>query len=318
MTYSIEQFIQEASALPPIPQTAQKALALIRAPETNATALAEVLSSDQVMSAQALRWANSAYYGMEGRIATVRQAIVVLGMDIIREAIMNSSVSGHFDRELPGYGLEKGQLWDHALGTAIGARMISNHCRLHIDEEAYFAGLLCDIGKLVFDKHLREIDLNRAEWERHSFLEVERACFGMDHASLGAELACHWQLPQEQVTAITFHHEPQLATGCRELAAVIHVANVSMKVLGIGVGIDGLRYPIEESALELLGMTWEELFEISEQVRVELEHTRKAFSLPNELESIEVKTNERKTPKPFYPSSCGSIESRSRCGDRAR
>ncbi len=91
--YLIEQFIQEASMLPPIPETAQKALAIIRDPETNAADLADILASDQVLAARVLRWANSAYYGMESRIVTVRQAIVILGMNVIQELVMASSVS---------------------------------------------------------------------------------------------------------------------------------------------------------------------------------------------------------------------------------
>jgi putative nucleotidyltransferase with HDIG domain len=279
MMYPIEQFIQEASALPPIPQTAQKALAIIRDPETDAVALAKILAADQVLSAQVLRWANSAYYGMENRIATVQQAIVVLGMDIIAEAIMTSSVSGHLQQALPGYGLEEGELWQHSLGTAIGAQLISKKYHLRLDDEAYFAGLLCDIGKLVFEKHLREIDMNHEGWKRQSFLDVERLFFGIDHASLGAELACHWQLPQDLVTAITFHHEPQCATGHKELVAAIHIADISMKVLQIGVGIDGLRYPMEEDALQTLNMTWEELFVLSEEVGEKLKRAKQLLSV---------------------------------------
>ena len=272
VSYHIEQFIQEASGLPPIPQTAQKALALLRDPETNLASLAGLLASDQVLAAKVLRWANSPYYGLENKIISVQQAVVVLGMNIIRELIMTSTVSAHMNQALPGYGLERGELWHHALGTAVGAQLISKQHCLQIDEEAYFAGLLCDIGKLIFEKHLREIDLNKAEWERRPFFEVERASFGIDHAGLGAELARHWQLPENFVTAIAYHHEPQSAPQHKVLVSAIHVADVSMKVLGIGIGIDGHRYPLDEEALKLLDMTWEDLFTLSEQVAKQLEH----------------------------------------------
>ncbi len=274
-SYPIEQFIQEASSLPPIPQTTQKALALVRDPETNAATLAQILASDQVLAARVLRWANSPYYGMENRIVTMQHAIVVLGMDIIRELIMTCSVSSYMSQSLPGYGLESGELWQHAMGTAVGAQLISKQYHLRIDEEAYFAGLLCDIGKLIFDKHLRGIDCNKAEWERKSFLEMERGLFGIDHARLGAELAHHWQLPENLVAAIAFHHEPQRAAEHKTLVAAIHVANISMKILGIGTGVDGLRYPLEEEALKTLNMTWEDLFALSEQVAGQLKRTEK-------------------------------------------
>ncbi len=277
VSYPVEQFIQEASMLPPIPQTAHKALAIIRDPETNAAELADILAADQVLAARVLRWANSAYYGMENRIVTVRQAIVVLGMNVIQELVMASSVSDQMNQPLPGYGLKRGELWHHALGTAMGAQLISKKYRLKIDQEAYYSGLLCDIGKLIFEKHLREID--QLEWSRRSFLEMERACFGIDHALLGAELARHWQLPEELVIAITFHHEPQRTVRYQELVAAVHVADISMRVLGIGIGVDGLRYPLEHEALNVLKMSWDDLFSLSEQVREQLARAKELIDI---------------------------------------
>jgi len=266
MDYSLDQLIQEADKLPPIPQAAQKALALIRKPEASAVDLAQIIGTDQVLSAQVLRWANSAYYGMENRIITAQQAIVVLGMNTVQELIMTYSLSGPMNRAVPGYELQNGELWHHAVGTAIGAKLISRQRGLNIDEEAYFAGLLCDIGKLIFEKLLRETDTNQAEWKQHSFLEMERTKFGIDHAMLGAEIARRWQLPEELVAAIAHHHEPQLTGNRSVLVATVHVADAAMMMLGIGVGIDGLRYPLQEDAIRLLGMTGEDLCHLVELI----------------------------------------------------
>jgi putative nucleotidyltransferase with HDIG domain len=278
-SYPIEQFIQEASILPPIPQTAQKALSVIRDPETNAGDLAGILASDQVLAARVLRWANSAYYGMENRIVTMRQAIVILGMNVIQELVMASSISDQMNQALPGYGLKRGELWHHALGTAVGAQLISKQYHLRIDQEAYYAGLLCDIGKLIFEKHLREISWDKSDWERRSFLEMERTFFGLDHGALGAELARHWQLPEQLVTAIAFHHEPQQAPRHQELVAAVHIADISMRVLGIGIGIDGLSYPLEHTTLTALQMSWDALFALSEQVREQLARAKELIDL---------------------------------------
>jgi HD-like signal output (HDOD) protein len=105
-------------------------------------------------------------------------------------------------------------------------------------------------------------------------LDVERANFGIDHARLGAEIARQWQLPENLVTAIAYHHEPQLAQKHQLLVAAIHIADVSMMILGIGIGIDGLRYPMEENALKQTGMAWEDLFHLAEEVAEELTHAK--------------------------------------------
>ena len=274
MNYSINQFIQEASKLPPFPKAAQKALELIRNPDSNAADLAGILRTDQILAARVLRQANSAYYGMENRIVTVQQAVVLLGMNILQDLILNSAVSQYLERPVPGYELQRGELWHHALGTAVGARLISKRQHLKIDEEAYFAGLLCDIGKLIFGNLLQKVNVNKPECECQSFLDLERANFGLDHASLGAEIARQWQLPENLVTAIAYHHEPQSAQKHESLVAAIHIADVSMMILGIGIGIDGLRYPMEESALKCTGMSWEDLFPLAEEVAEELTHTK--------------------------------------------
>jgi putative nucleotidyltransferase with HDIG domain len=277
--YSIDQLIKEADKLPPIPQAAQKTLALIRAPESNASNLARIIEMDQVLTIQVLRWANSAYYGMENRITTVQQAIVVLGLDIMQELIMTYCFSDRLHIPLPGYDLQRGELWQHALGTAIGAKLISKQLHLNIDEDAYFAGLLCDIGKLVFEKLLRESDVNRPEWDQYSFLELERENFGIDHAMLGAEIARRWQLPETLASAIAHHHEPQSAEKYPLLVATVHVADVAMMMLGIGIGIDGLRYPLEEEALKRLGMAREDFFYLIEQIAEQLTKAKELISL---------------------------------------
>ena len=185
MKYSIDQLIQEASNIPPIPRAAQKALELLRDPESNTADLAGILSTDQILAAHMLRRANSAYYGMDSQVVTMQQAIIVLGMNLIQELIMTYAVAAQLNEPVPGYELQRGELWHHALGTAIGAKLISKRWHLQLDEQAYFAGLLCDIGKLIFGKHLQEIDLTNSQWDGLSFLEIERASFGIDHARLG-------------------------------------------------------------------------------------------------------------------------------------
>jgi putative nucleotidyltransferase with HDIG domain len=279
MKISVDQLIQEASKLPPIPKAAQKALALIRSPKANAADLAGVLATDQVLSAQVLRWANSAYYGMENRIVTVQQAIVVLGMNTIHELIMTYSVSEQLNRAAPGYELQRGELWHHALGTAIGAKLISKQLRLKFDEESYFAGLLCDIGKLVFEKLLRDADLHQTEWDQHSFLEMERGIFGLDHAMLGAEMARRWQLPENLVETIAHHHDPHNAGSHQLLASTIHVADVSMMILGIGIGVDGLRYPLEQKAMQRLGLNGDDLIRLVEQITTQLDQAKELIKL---------------------------------------
>lgn len=279
MNYTIDQMVREASKIPPIPQAAQKALGLIRNPDVNTSELARVLSTDQVLSGQMLRWANSPFYGMKSKIVSVQQAIIVLGLNDIQEILMSYAMYGHLNRSLPGYQLQGNDLWQHALGTAIGARLISKRCHLKIDDEAYFAGLLCDIGKLVFERFLRGVDTSQIEESSRSFLEFERNTFGIDHAILGTHIARHWQLPENLVTAIGFHHSPQYAENYRPLVDTIHVADAAMMMMGVGIGIDGLHYNLNEQAMDRLKLTENELTTIVDQISDQLARAKEMFSI---------------------------------------
>ncbi|HHV16543.1 MAG TPA: HDOD domain-containing protein, partial [Gelria sp.] len=87
-----------------------------------------------------------------------------------------------------------------------------------------------------------------------SFIEAENKVLGFNHAEVGARVAEKWNLPPETVEAIQFHHSPEEAQVNPRLTAIVHLADAICVSMGIGMGIDGLLYPISGEALELLGL----------------------------------------------------------------
>jgi len=273
MVFTVDQLIREAGDLPPMPQVAQRALSLIRHPETSATQVAGVLAVDQVLTGLVLRWANSAYYGLQHRVATVQQAVMVLGLNVVRDLLLASAVAPYLNRAVIGYDLKRGELWRHSMGVAMGAKWIADRRGWKFGDEAYHAGLLCDIGKLAFEKLLRGTDTGQAEWQKASFLELEKALFGIDHAMLGAEMARRWRLPEELVMAIQYHHNPaSAAKENRLIVASVHVADAAMMMMGVGIGKDGLRYSLDPEALQRLNLNDQDILDlvdfISDQIQL--------------------------------------------------
>lgn len=254
MSIEIDQILRQVGELPPLPQAAKKALALIRDPNSSMSQVARVLTMDQVMTSLVLRWVNSAYFGLPNPVSTVQQAIVFLGQNTVQSLILAASVSNILYRSLPGYELERGDLWRHAIGVANGARMILSRIDPKSAEEAYHAGLLCDIGKLALEVFLRNADVDDPQWQDRPFSDLETSLCGFDHAYLGGEMARRWNLPQPLIAAITFHHKPSQAGEYVRLASAIHVADSAMMILGIGIGRDGLKYPCDPAAFERLGI----------------------------------------------------------------
>jgi putative nucleotidyltransferase with HDIG domain len=266
MEHSIDQLINDVGDLPPFPQAAQKALRLLRNPDANIKELAKVISIDQTLSGLLLRWANSAWYSLQSRVTTVNRAVAIVGLKSVRELILASATASYLNRPLPGYEMRRGDLWRRSIGVATGAAYLTQNRGPEIQEEAYFAGLLCDIGKLAFEKLIRDIDTLSPEWMNAPFLEMERAKFGFDHAQLGAEMVRRWNLPDVLVNTIAHHHTPNDAGDQRYLASVVHISDSAMTMLGIGEGKDGLRYNLDSEAIQLLGLKEEDFYQICEKI----------------------------------------------------
>ncbi|NMC11378.1 MAG: HDOD domain-containing protein [Chloroflexi bacterium] len=256
MNTILDKLIARVGELPPIPMVTQKALDVIRDPDSSMGELANILSMDEAMTSLVLRWVNSAYYGLKYPVSTVQQAVTFLGQRTLHSLVLAASVASLLDRAAPGYALERGELWRHSIGVAAGARLIAAKFGQRTAEEAYHAGLLCDIGKLAFEVLLRDVDMNSEEWQYGDFKEMETIHFGVDHATLGAEMARRWRLPAILVDAIAHHHNPSEAAEAGILAAAVHVADAAVMSLGIGIGKDGLQYVVDEAACERVG--WNE------------------------------------------------------------
>ncbi len=262
----VDDLMRRVGELPPLPQVAQRALQLIRDPSSNMADLADVLSLDQALAGLVLRWANSAYYGLVHPVATVRQAVVYLGQQTIENLIMAGSLAAFMARPVPGYGLDPGELWKHSVAVAGGARLAASRFGVQISEEAYHAGLLCDIGKLAFEVLLRDVDLDDPQWCNRPLPDLEAAHFGIDHASLGAEMARRWNLPTPLLEAIAFHHRPAQAGEGAIHAAAVHVADYAATMLGIGMGREGMQYSLDPIALERLGWTEASFYEMLDRL----------------------------------------------------
>ncbi|EKD87665.1 MAG: HDIG protein [uncultured bacterium] len=252
MSVSIDELVNQVGNLPPLPQAAQKALALIRDPKSSMSSVSDVLGKDQVLTSLILRMANSVYYGLTFPVTTVQQAAVVLGQSTIQSIILAASVAPYLERPIPGYGLDRGELWRHSIGIAAGARFVAEPFGREAAETAYHAGLLCDIGKLAFEFLLRKEQQRFSNWKNMSFEELENKLFGVNHADLGAEIARRWRLADPLIAAIQFHHAPQLAGEHSLIASAVHLSDAAMMMMGVGIGIDGLQYNLNEFAIAKL------------------------------------------------------------------
>lgn len=221
-----EKRLEAIPEIPALPPALLQVWDLTSRAETSAEDLGRAMSSDAGLTGAVLRLANSAYFGFPRKVATVTQAIVVLGFQTVRSLATGASVF----RELrAGAGaLDAAAFYHHSLFTAMGARTLLERLAPRKGGTAFSAGILHDLGKLVIGQHLadRRPEIAALVAGGTSPLDAEREVLGISHAEIGAWFARRWSFPGELTAAVLWHHRPDAAREHGEFASAVHLADV--------------------------------------------------------------------------------------------
>ncbi len=261
-----KRVLRNLNDLPPMPQIVFKAREIISNPDSEIRELAELLESDQTIATKVLKLANSAYYGLKGKVSSIRHASSLLGYNVIGQLISMVGTSSVMGKTLAGYNLDSEGTWLHSLMAASTSRIIALRKNSDLENDAFSAGLIHDVGKLVLDRYVadRKEDFNRfTNGGRNSMLAAERRILGLDHAEIGFEVCKHWNIPQTISTAIKYHHSPS-ESHSDELSYIVFMANSISNMLksmeeseGTMAQMDGIEafmYMIDDDALEFLAL----------------------------------------------------------------
>ncbi|MCF7886327.1 MAG: HDOD domain-containing protein, partial [Candidatus Marinimicrobia bacterium] len=240
-----EEIIQKIDKIPSIPPTIAKVQKLVNDPDVDFKELAELIKYDQGLTADVLKMANSAYFGFQREISSVKQAIIMLGLDRIFELTLSSAVAPIIDRKVSGYDLSKGDLWKHSIGVAISSEKIAEELNMKVPKLTFTAGLLIDIGKVAMSTFL-DTDpkpiMDLAYEKQIPFDIAERRILGISHEEAGAILLENWNLPEELIQVVRWHHQPNRVEGDKTVVDLVHIADILIMETGIGGGSDGLNY----------------------------------------------------------------------------
>jgi len=214
--------VAETCDLPPLPAVAVRAMSLARDPDSGAADLARVVATDAALAARVLKISRSVTYLRREPPRTLQEAITVVGFHALRKILVAASARSSYRMD----DAIASRLWEHALATALAADELEVECGRRRGGDAFIAGLLHDVGELVF--HLSDAAALARLGVADEALESE--LFGVTHAAVGGCLAEKWGLESAVVDAIMLHHAPD-GDG---LAARLAIADRIAHEIGFG------------------------------------------------------------------------------------
>jgi len=289
---NIDRILDEIE-IPTLPSIASAIMERTLDDWANAKNLTGMVEKDTALAAKVLKVANSPFYHRIKEISTIRSAVVLLGMNVLRSIVLSISVINLFNSNKKNV-IDLYRFWQHSISCAVWSRMIATKTLPACEEDAVAAGLLHDIGKIVLDQNIclggeyQEI-IERVNSGTTDIIKCENSIIGINHADIGKKLIEKWNLPKVLCEAVGAHHkQPEvdmLDARDEMLCAIVNIADKITNHLGLGISTHSADF-IDPAVLGKAGLGNKELQEIS----LELKDSVTAISDELGIPKIEPKT----------------------------
>ncbi len=253
---AVKRKLRKLEGLPTLPPIVQRLNRMIEDEKTSIHQIADLIEKDQIITAKILRLANSAFYGFPKKVSTVQNALMLLGINIVKVLIITSSIFDIIYKE-------DVNLWEHSIGVAACSKILAEKLELKEPQEVATAGLLHDLGKIVEKISFKEDYKKILELVQNNKdpLKAEKEILGIDHAEIGSFLMRIWNIPDRLIEAVDAHHELEKAKKFKKEAAIVHLSNVLVHARGYGSSLYKKVPILQEKALKILKLN---IFEIKE------------------------------------------------------
>ena len=267
--------------MPNLSTTVTKVLEICNNPKTSPNDLNRVISLDPVLTGKVLTLINSAYYSLPKEVTSLTRAIIMLGLNTVRNLALSTAVLESFGRKESFPALSIDEFWSHSLCVGVTAKSLAaiKGVRITEREEYFVAGLLHDLGKIPLnrcfpDEYVQTLEL--AKLEQDTLDRAENMIFGFDHCSVGKMIADKWHLSEAMNDSLRHHHNvDDVKEENREMVAMVALADTYANILEKGLpGAPGSEDPVLAYLLEQVGISWHVLADLNETVLSEIEKAK--------------------------------------------
>lgn len=221
--------LDRIDSLPTLPSIALEVNRMLLNYNTSIKELTKIIEKDQAIASRILKLSNSAFYGLRRRVNNIPHAVVLLGFNTLRNAIISVSVMKTFASPHIFEDFDISDFWKHSVAVAMVSKNLGEKLKYQTSEDCFLAGLLHDIGKIILSQYFQDLfEKIRTSASRLciSFYEAERREMPIDHAMIGGHLADKWQLPIGVVDTIKYHHTLGNSEVNHQVTTIVHAANI--------------------------------------------------------------------------------------------
>ncbi|MEM1422428.1 MAG: HDOD domain-containing protein [Planctomycetota bacterium] len=283
----VDGAVREISQIAMLPEITIRIIELVEDPNSTANDLHQIISNDPALCARILKVVNSSFYGLPGQIGSINRAIVLLGLNAVKNIAISASLAKLFRGGQLSPHFSARDLWTHSVATATAAKVIADDMKVASSDEAFLAGLVHDLGIMVemqFDRQklievIEKVAPDADGVPASCMLEAEREVFGATHQEFGRGLATKWKFPKTLIDVVSHHHDPTaVVEEHRKLPALLHIADrVAGAILG-GFRLDLVSLDQDPAILEFCGVKQDRLDALHDAIVEEVENVRAMLS----------------------------------------
>jgi len=285
-----EEIIAKVQEIPPLSTSALELVTIMGKADHDLQHTVHIVECDAGLTAKVLRAVNSAAFAIMEPTTSIAHAVSYLGEKMILGIALEACTGSILRRPLKGYAGKSNALWEHNLRTAMAAKEVAKLAEEDISLDiAFTGGILHDIGKAVLSEFLNgyaedmisKIDAGEAA----DYIAAEHEMLGMDHSTVGYEVAHLWNLTFPLPEIIRFHHTPGKAKeSVRALVYAVHLGDIMAMMGGSGTGSDDMQYRLDAGFSDYIQITQSDFEKIMLDVEVEFRKTKSSIFKRGESE----------------------------------
>ncbi|MFH0976612.1 MAG: HDOD domain-containing protein [Spirochaetota bacterium] len=278
----MEQIIKKVKdsieKMPTLSPLTHKIIQVANDRKSSAQDLTNVIQLDPVLTAKVIKMVNSAYFGLPQKVKSLKQTIVMLGINTVKNVALSSSFAGNV-RIKEKTKLSGNDFWQHSLGVAVASKLIAKE--LGVDpkflEEYFIAGLIHDIGKVLinnfFSDEMNKI-LDISSEKNISIIDIEKQVLKLSHEEIGIAIGKKWNFESPLLFAVGKHHNPVTTGSSAIVSMIVSIADTFVKILQIGFSGNHKIDPVPEEVWNALQIDEAKVFAALSPINEEMEKAK--------------------------------------------